>query len=71
MLTPKSGISKDLPSLYLKNVNVVPALKAHATKSDIKEVPGVATSKLTKATEFPSMKTDIDSLKALEILRPN
>ena len=71
VLIPKSGISKDLPSLYLRNVKVVPALNAHATKGEIQKVPDLATSKLTKAIVFPSTKTDIDSLKALEILRPN
>ena len=70
-LIPKSGISKDLPSLYLRIVKVVPALNAHATKGEIQKVPDLATSKLTKAIVFPSTKTDIDSLKALEILRPN
>ena len=60
VLTLKSSISKDLPSLYLENVKVVPALNTHATKSARQKTPGVASSKLTKVTNFPSMKTDLD-----------
>ena len=63
-------MSKDFPKLKSlgENVKVELDLLNYATKSDLKNSPGVNTSSFAKKTDLANLKSDVDKLH-IDILK--